>query len=242
MVKIKNIFLVLLVFSSWISFSQVTEGYIKYERRMNLFKKYPDKDSQRWIGEKNKYSVDHFFLYFNDSSSVYIPDPDEEKNEIMKWLVLQHSMIQNFNTMQNVSLLNIYGQVVVIEDQLRPRAWKYTGKIRTIANYECKQVLLDVNDTTTLYAWFTPDIIPQIGPENFWGLPGAILGVASEDGRITYFATEVVEKKVDLEKVKPKYSNKKAGDFKALKERVAKEFTQKEAKPLVNEIMIWQYY
>lgn len=240
---ISKIVLVFLFISCSVSlFGQITEGTIKYERRTNLFKKYPDKNIQKWIGEKNKYSVDHFNLSFNDTASVYLPIEDPDRSDMMKWLVLQHTNMQYFGSKKNVSLINVFGQVVVIEDQHRDRAWKYTGKQRTIANYECKQVLVQVNDSTKLYAWFTTDILPQVGPENFFGLPGAILGVATEDGGTTYFATEVMAKKVDLTAITPKYNAKKSTDFKALKDRMIKEFTQKEAKPLVDDILLWQYY
>lgn len=242
--KNKNIIYLLAVFFSWNSYAQITEGTIRYERRMNLFKKYPDKNTQKWIGDKNRYSYDHYMLYFNEDKSVYIPDEnDAPKEGMMQWLVQQHSAIQNLKDKQNVTLINVIGQVVVVVDSLRPRMWKYTGKSRTILDYECPQVLLKIDDTTTLYAWFTTDIIPQVGPENFWGLPGAILGIASEDGGMTYFATEVIAKKVEWEKITPKYNDKKATNFADLKEKMINDFgKRKEAKPLIDEFMIWQYY
>jgi GLPGLI family protein len=43
----------------------------------------------------------------------------------------------------------------------------------------------------TFYAWFAPDLICSTGPESYNGLPGAILGLAKEDGSVTYFATSV---------------------------------------------------
>ena len=189
-------------------------------------------------------SVDNFLLYFNEDKSVFIPDPnDPEKEGMIKWLVLQHSEIQDLKNKRNVTLLNVFGQVQVVKDSLRPRNWKYTGKLRTIANYECKQVLLHVNDSIRLYAWFTPDILPQVGPENFWGLPGAILGIAEEDSRTTYFAKEVVITKVDWDKITPKYSDKKVVTFEELKTTMERDFgNRKEAKPMVDDILIWQYF
>ncbi len=224
--------------------AQVTEGTIRFERRINIFKKFPDKETQKWIGEKNKYSYDHYMLYFNEDKSVFIPDPnDDPKQGMMQWLVQQHSALQNFKENQNTTLINVIGQTIVVRDTLRPRNWKYTGKIRTIANYECTQVLVQVDDTTKLYAWFTTEIIPQVGPENFWGLPGAILGIASESGGTTYFATEVKATKVEWDKITPKYSDKKMTNFAELKDKMINEFgKRKEAKPMIDEFMIWQYY
>jgi len=240
----KYLFVTLLALFSWNSFGQISEGYIRYERRTNIFKKYNDPMVQKFLGEKNKYKYDHFITYFNADSSVYIPDEtDPEPEGMLKWLMLRHSAIQNFKTNQNVTLLNIFGQIVVVKDTLRQRNWKYTGKIREIAGYKCDQVLLNVNDSTRLYAWFTTDIIPQVGPENFFGLPGAILGVAAEDGRMTYFAKEVVATKVDFDKITPKYKDKDAMDWEKTKDKMVNEFgKRKEAKPIIDEILTWQYF
>jgi GLPGLI family protein len=48
-----------------------------------------------------------------------------------------------------------------------------------------------MNDSTRIYAWFASEIVPSFGPEGFEGLPGAILGLATEDGGVIYFAKEV---------------------------------------------------
>lgn len=233
-----------LFFISISSFGQIKEGVIQFDRRINLFKKFPSPETQKWLGKKNQYSYDKYLLYFNDTASVFVPDPDQEPKEgMMKWLVQQHSMIQHLNNHANVTLLDFFGQVIVVEDTLHPREWKYTGKLRTIANYQCTQAMLNIDDSTRLYAWFTTEIIPQIGPENFLGLPGAILGIASENGGITYFATKVEAKKVDLQKVTPKFNAKKAKTMKEVKEEMISQFANKEeAKPLIKDFLTWQYY
>jgi GLPGLI family protein len=48
-----------------------------------------------------------------------------------------------------------------------------------------------MNDSTRIYAWFSVEVVPSIGPEGFGGLPGAILGLATEDGSVIYFAKTV---------------------------------------------------
>ena len=51
--------------------------------------------------------------------------------------------------------------------------------------------MYEKNDTTRIYAWFAVELTPSIGPEGLTGLPGTILGLATEDGGIVYFAKEV---------------------------------------------------
>lgn len=240
----KIILLLVTLFIGFSSFGQIKEGYIQFDRKINLFKKFPSPDTQKWLGKKNQYSYDKYLLYFNESSSVFIPDPDgDQKEGMMKWLVQQHSMLQDLNSHANITLLDFFGQVLVVADTMRHREWKYTGKLRTIADYQCTQAMLNIDDSTRLYAWFTTEIIPQIGPENFLGLPGAILGIASEDGGITYFATKVVETKVDMAKVTPKYNAKKAKTMEELKEEMLTQFGKREeAKPIIKDVLTWQYY
>lgn len=242
--KNKHILYLIISLLSWNTFGQITEGSIRFERRINLFKKYPDPNMQKWIGEKNRYSYDHFMLYFNEEKSVFIPDEnDPPKEGIMQWVVQQHSALQDLKNKQNVTLFNVFGQVIVVKDSLKPRQWKYTGRTRTIEDYECPQVLLHVNDSVRLYAWFTTDIIPQAGPENFWGLPGAILGVASEDGGTTYFAKDIKAHTVNWDKITPKYNDKKTATFPEIKEKMINDFgKRKEAKPMIDDFLIWQYF
>ena len=85
------------------------------------------------------------------------------------------------------------------------RRWQISESTRKIAGYQCRKAMWKANDSTRIYAWFSYDLIPSTGPESFNGLPGTILGLATEDGGVVYFA-----KKVELIKpeaaqfVKPK--------------------------------------
>ena len=48
-----------------------------------------------------------------------------------------------------------------------------------------------MNDSTRIYAWYCDEISASVGPESFYGLPGAILGLATEDGGVIYFAKSI---------------------------------------------------
>lgn len=87
--------------------------------------------------------------------------------------------------------INLLGENFTIADTLPKRIWKYTNKVREIAGIECQQVFTQIDDSTKIYAWFDPQVIPAVGPESYGDLPGVILGLAYEDGSITYFATKV---------------------------------------------------
>ncbi|HLU86389.1 MAG TPA: GLPGLI family protein, partial [Taishania sp.] len=132
------------------------------------------------------------------------------------------------------------GAPIFVIDSLPKREWKITDKIRKICNYECQQAVFEYDDSTRIYAYFTSAITPHIGPETYWDLPGAILGLATEDGSVTYFATKVEERKIDMELYLPKFNDKKAKTKEDVIERAKKDFKfEKGIDKFIKEIFIW---
>lgn len=194
MKSFKIIFSLFFILITVVSSAQITTGKIVYERRTNLFKKYKEGWAREWIKEEDKNKVDYFELYFSDSVSVFKPKDDGLK-EKLSWTTSKNSVYQNFNTNTTFTVKPIWGEELYLTDSLRIRKWKITDGKRKICGYECRKAIWQANDSTKIYAWYTDWIIPSTGPESFNGLPGTILGVATEDGGVVYFA-----KSVELEK------------------------------------------
>ena len=182
------------------TYGQITSGKIVFERKTNLMKRFNDDRMKRFVNENNKVKTELFALYFNDTCSVFKPILNDVPDEA-SWMTTKNSYFQNTNTNEKLSVLSLFGTDVFITDSITPRNWKITENKRKIGNYECRKAIYQKNDSTRLYAWFSVDIIPSTGPEGFSGLPGTILGLATEDGGVIYFAKSVeamVPKKVDL--------------------------------------------
>ena len=96
-------------------------------------------------------------------------------------------------------ILNSWGQPMHLKDSMSVRSWKVTESKRKFAGYMCYKSIWEMNDSTRIYAWFCPDIVPSVGPEGFSGLPGAILGLATENGSVVYYAKEVNAMEVSSE-------------------------------------------
>jgi GLPGLI family protein len=186
----------------------VRAGKISFERKTNLHKKFPDEETRRWIG-KEKYRYDNFVLYFNDTMSVFVFE-DSPSSGRGDWATVKNNHITFLNQGIRHSLLNIMGEEAVIVDAVKRRPFKRLGKKREIAGYKCQMVRFDQDDSTRLYAWYSDAIIPSVGPETYMGLPGAILGLATEDGGVVYFATKVEVLNPDFKAVTPKYKTNKA--------------------------------
>jgi len=194
MVGIKKIVLTIAIFTFAVSgYSQITAGRIVFERKTNLKKKFGDDDRmKRFITDDNKIKVDEFELIFDEGKSAFIPIESEEVEAgFMKYLTSQNHVYQDLNKNEKLTVLDLWGSETFLKAPLEGRAWKVTESKRSIAGHLCRKAIWEKNDSTRIYAWFAPNIVPSIGPEGFDGLPGTILGLATEDGGVIYFATEV---------------------------------------------------
>jgi hypothetical protein len=89
-----------------------------------------------------------------------------------------------------VETRELLGRTFLIEGPRPTYAWKLTGEQSTFLGYAVQKATA-VADSTTIEAWFTPEIPVPAGPGTFGGLPGMILVVSVNDGHTTYTATEV---------------------------------------------------
>ncbi|MCO5260424.1 MAG: GLPGLI family protein [Crocinitomicaceae bacterium] len=233
---ILNILTIVFYFSV---FAQIHEGKILFERKTNLFKKYTEKSTQNYIKDDNKYRTERFVLYFNDSMSVFVPEENFERDRL-SWTTNNNTVIQNFSKDETKTIYSFSGASLLVQDSLIKRTWKFTDKWRTICNQECMQAVYTVNDSIRIYAWFSSAITPNIGPESYCNLPGAILGLANEDGSITYFAKSIEETTFDIEEIMPKFNSKKALTRKELIEKTKKDFKfEKEIDKYILELFLW---
>lgn len=200
---IKNILATaVLVLLSTLSIAQITQGKIVYERRTNLKKTMGDNPRMKdFINDDNKIRKENFELLFNDSTSVfrYIEDDEVEANGMMKYLTQRNTLYQDLGKNEFLLIMSSFGEEMYLRDSISHREWQITENKRLFAGYNCRQAIWQMNDSTRIYAWFSPDIVPSMGPEGFSGLPGAILGLATENGAIVYFASSVEEKKISSE-------------------------------------------
>jgi GLPGLI family protein len=219
--KIK-LYILAILFLSHFSEAQVSSAKITYERKTNLYKKMKGDNVKNWIKEEDKIKLDYFELYFNDTCSVFKPQESELK-ENFSWATQKSTVYQNFNTSQRYTIKDMWGENLHIRDSLRERKWHITESTRKVAGYNCRKAIWRANDSTRIYAWFSYDLVTSTGPESFYGLPGVILGLATEDGGVVYFAKKVELIKTDpLMLVPPK--KKKVYTTRELKVQMEKEY------------------
>lgn len=202
--------------------AQVTSAKITYERKTNLYKKFKSHDVSDWMKEEDKIKIDYFELYVNDTCSLFKPQ-ESELREKFSWATSKNSVYQDFKRSTRYMIKIIWGEELHLTDTLFSRRWKITESSRNIAGYVCRKAVWQANDSTRIYAWFSYDILPSSGPESFNGLPGTILGLATEDGGVVYFA-----KKVEILKTVPEQltlpRKKKVYTVSELKDQMTKQY------------------
>jgi GLPGLI family protein len=238
----KYLWMLLLLISSSVSFAQTTlvrAGKITYERRTNLYKMFEDGPMRKMVDEKNKIKVEKFTLYFNDTSALFqfvTPDAPDPQS----WMTMKNTVYTQLNKHMRYVYMEMMGNNMIIGDSLAKHTWKISDKTRKIAGYECYRAVWEKDDSTNIYAWFTTDIIPSIGPESILGLPGAVLGLATEDGGIVYFATKVEIIDPTAEQVaQPKKKGKPMTEAELKEELMAKLAGQPYGPRIIQGIFFW---
>lgn len=171
--------------------SQIHSARIVFERKTNLYKKFAkERDVTNWIKEEDKIKIDNFELFVSDSISLFRPQ-ESELRENLSWATSKNTVYQDFRKGNRYMIKPMWGEELHVTDTLYRRNWKISNSTRKIAGYTCRKASWDANDSTRIYAWFSYDLVPSTGPESFYGLPGTILGLATENGGVVYFAKTV---------------------------------------------------
>jgi GLPGLI family protein len=84
--------------------------------------------------------------------------------------------------------------------------------------------MYEKNDSTRIYAWYTPELSTPTGPEGYCGLPGTILGLATEDGGIVYFAKKIELISPTEEELTPDKKKNDVYNLEELKAKIEKDY------------------
>ncbi|MCR6719680.1 MAG: GLPGLI family protein [Chitinophagaceae bacterium] len=101
----------------------------------------------------------------------------------------------------------------IVTDSIRRNNWRLSEETKTILGYQCRKATTEriakrttmmmengkmerreVDDTSEVVAWFTLSIPVPAGPDFQGQLPGLILEMEMNDGKMVYRAVEVKEK------------------------------------------------
>ena len=201
----KQLITILFVVLSTGAFSQarfIESGKIIYERKIaqvTLLEATQKKDENNiWIEEMKKVAprivTDSFSLAFNNSSSYYAALKESQDKPFLFQLLKAGQddfVAQDYTSKTTSSIRSFFDHTFYIKDSTKSYTWKIGNEVRDIAGFECRKATTKICDSVVVVAFYTEQITPSVGPENFNGLPGAILGIAVPRLSLTLFATRI---------------------------------------------------
>ena len=212
------------------------EGTVTYEETVKLeFKLPPEMEHMR--DHIPSARITQKMLFFNESASLMkdVPQEDEEGDKVMMHgegglhfrtveEPPENETYVNFDEGQLIQKEDFLGRTFLITGETATLAWRLTDERSEFLGY-LSQKATAVHDSTTIEAWFTPEIPVPAGPARYGGLPGLILVLTLNDGQTTYVAQELSLAPLDEAVLVPPKKGKKVTreEFKTIVEEKMKE-------------------
>ena len=176
------------------------EGTINYDRVVKIeIDLPPEMESMRdQIPTENTTKM---VLRFNDFESTWQASAEQEEPRAREFGGGGFRMRMARSRDQNITYINhdegqmtdqrdFMGRTFLIRDEQPVLAWKLTGEQSEFDGYVVHRATA-MRDTSSVEAWFAPEIPVAVGPGPFGGLPGAILVLTVDEGRMTFTAKNI---------------------------------------------------
>lgn len=240
----KKITFIISLFALTAATAQQREGKVLYSRVSQMQMRINNNDQLSSMLPKSR--TDKFELTFGNNQSLWKHVDEDENMDEMSGNGMQIKIavpgqndivFHDFTSARRVEQRDLMDKKFVITDSIRKLNWKLTGESQTILGHTCQKAVAqrtgkrtmttmengklerkEVNDTTNIVAWFTTDIPVPAGPEVQGQLPGLILALDMNDGRVVYKALDI-QAKADMASIKEPTKGKKVTPEEFTKER-----------------------
>lgn len=225
----KILILIIMVMSNF-SFSQ--SYTIEYEERANIenqLKNVTDPETRKRVSTYLS-KARTFYLYYNNGESIYIqenakkidsPDLNMEKEKAKKIEIGNNGggIYKNFKSKEYLHEADVLGKQLLVTDKLEKISWVFLNDEKKIGSINCKKAKAIINNEETI-AWYNEELAITDGPEDFYGLPGLVIEVVTNDK--TYHAINIQKNNNRLEIKKPSEGTKvtKSQYLKILDEKI----------------------
>ncbi|QEC67864.1 GLPGLI family protein [Panacibacter ginsenosidivorans] len=189
-----------MLFCAAMANAQIKEGTIIYERKADLHRRMQDEQMKAMVPQ---FRTDKQQLFFKENISVYkaiaedeAPDPFDDGNGGRIMIRIGGPgdggiLYKNFSTQQFFEQTSLGDKDFIIDDTVKAQPWKLSDETKVILGHTCKKATVKTSMGSDVTAWYTDDIPLPIGPENFNGLPGAILMMDVNNAEIVFTAVEI---------------------------------------------------
>ncbi|MBS1597175.1 MAG: GLPGLI family protein [Bacteroidetes bacterium] len=199
--------------------AQVKEGTIIYKRKIDVHRRMTDENMKAMVPRFDSSKVQ---LLFSGNESIFKKLPEE--NDIRDHagddgnrIVINmggpdNETYKNFTTEKIIELRELGPKKYIVEDTLRKQNWKMNDETKTINGYNCKKATTKNRESKDVIAWYSEDILCPSGPEQYGGLPGAILELNVNDEEIVFSAIDIRTKDLDKTLVRAPTNGKKVSN------------------------------
>jgi GLPGLI family protein len=195
--------------------AQIKEGTIIYKRKVDIHRRITDESTKAMVPQ---FDTSKLQLIFSGNESIFKKVQEEEDirdhagddgNRIfIKFGGPDNETYKDFANEKITELRELGPKKYIIEDTLKKQNWKMEDETKAIDGFNCKKAVTKNNENKEVIAWYAEDIQSPTGPEQYGGLPGAILELSVNDGEIVFSAIDI-KKGVDKKLVKAPSNGKK---------------------------------
>lgn len=236
----KKGWILLLTLLPLLSQAQNTEGKILYEEKMSMqfdlkLEGQDDDMMEQLKTMMPEHRTSKKMLTFVENASIYTNFDDGEAPEEMvhegegfafhmKFEEPEDILYKDLDKRTMVRQQEFFTRKFLIKDKSEEKKWKLTGESKEILGYMCQQATTG-DSAEKVIAWFTPEIPVSSGPASHGQLPGMILEVEADEGKLIITASSITLEKVDKKEiVEPKKGKVVTRDeFKKIQEEKMKE-------------------
>ncbi|HXB07022.1 MAG TPA: GLPGLI family protein [Puia sp.] len=180
--------------------AQTRQGTIVYERKIDVHRRLQDEQMKAMVPQ---FQTAAYEVFFKDSIAVYKAMPKDEApdpfdNNAGTHLVMRFTgpgddgvVYRNYNSSRLLEEATLAEKKYIIADTIPQLPWKLSADTATILGHLCKKATTTTPRGTNVVAWYTGDILVPVGPDQFGGLPGAVLKVDADAGGLVFTATAI---------------------------------------------------
>lgn len=184
-------------------------GTVVYEETVKFNVNLPPR-MQRFRDRMDDTRSSNVVLIFSESSSLSQPAPEPEveqpqaapndrRSRNRRFRIFSerenNATFIDFDNEQAIQRREFLERTFLVEGAPKPD-WKLTDDVSEFLGFMCNRAIATV-DTTLVEAWFTTEIPVPAGPDDYYGLPGLILVLTTDNGNRSYVATDVSLRAVD---------------------------------------------
>jgi GLPGLI family protein len=156
-------------------------------------------------------TVSYFDFIGDTTRSIYKPGKEGpvDSRKFNMSIADKNVVYNDYKSKTTVTQKPVFEETFLVQDSLTKIKWKLTADTRTIAGFDCRKAIGLIDDSITVFAFYTDEILINGGPESANGLPGMILGLGMPRIHTTWFATHVEINEVNMKPVVPATKGKK---------------------------------